>query len=57
MLCVWVVRTQKYADAISPLVDRLSASERQRAEAFHFNQDRVSYVVSHYALRRVLAHH
>lgn len=57
MLCVWTVRSQEYADAVPRFLAQLPASERQRAEAFHFERDRVSYVVSHYALRQVLAGH
>ena len=55
MLCVWTVRSHEYADEVPRLLEQLPASERQRAEAFHFERDRVSYVVSHYALRQVLA--
>ncbi len=57
MLCVWTVRSQEYADAVPRFLAQLPASEQQRAEAFHFERDRVSYVVSHYALRQVLAGH
>ncbi|MGG1954109.1 4'-phosphopantetheinyl transferase family protein [Ralstonia solanacearum] len=55
MLCVWTVRSHEYADAVPRFMAQLPAGERQRAEAFHFERDRVSYVVSHYALRQVLA--
>ncbi|WP_232520364.1 4'-phosphopantetheinyl transferase family protein [Ralstonia solanacearum] len=57
MLCVWTVRSHEYADEVPRFLGQLPASERQRAEAFHFERDRVSYAVSHYALRQVLAGH
>lgn len=39
MLCVWTVRSQEYADAVPRFLAQLPASERQRAEAFHFERD------------------
>ncbi len=57
MLCVWTVRSHEYAEAVPRFLEQLSAAERQRAGAFRFERDRVSYVVSHYALRQVLAGH
>jgi 4'-phosphopantetheinyl transferase len=47
------------ADADPDLIDRfravLSESERRRAERFHFERDRVLYVVAHGLLRMVLS--
>lgn len=55
MLRVWSVRTCEYAEAAPRFFGQLSARERQRAEAFHFERDRIAYVVSHCALRQILA--
>lgn len=57
-ILVWLVRLDKPANEV---LDTdyllLDDSEKTRADRFKFEKDRVSFIISHAALRKVLAHY
>lgn len=52
---VWRVSLKDTKSIGSYFIENLSKEEQERAESFHFEKDRIQYVVSHYALRYLLA--
>jgi 4'-phosphopantetheinyl transferase len=52
---VWFIDLREAAPAATRMNDVLSVAERSRAEKFHFEKDRVKYIIAHCALRQILA--
>ncbi len=52
---VWTVFLRPEEAALASLAKLLSQDERDRANRFHFEKDRVAYIAAHGGLRRILA--
>lgn len=51
---VWRVSLERSASAVEKLLDTLAPDERQRAQRFHFEHDRLRFVVARGVLRDIL---
>ncbi len=51
---VWRIGLERPSASVRQLRSELSADEEERAQRFHFDRDRVRFIVSHAALRRIL---